>query len=177
LTPDQIKDRALQAQESAQLESRLSDTVENVFPIDEEEDDLAGGPAERDRLAKETAREEFAEAESTAEALYGKDPIAGDRAKQNQERVQAMYEKTQEGGLYGGPLYKKGRYLYEYDKDLGVWTVYTSRLGYATRRPLTKDGKKEGEPVRFSMEEAVKNNNPNVRELYDLAIAEGMVPE
>jgi len=60
-------------------------------------------------------------------------------------------------------LYKKGRYAYGF-KD-GVWTVY---LGNRPNIPFTKNGKK----FQFSMDEAKNSTNPNVRELYDLAISE-----
>ena len=145
LTPDQIKEKALEAQESAQLEQRVGETVDEAVPG------------------------------TQSEFLFGEDPLAGGPAQRNQQRVKEIYEKKQEGGVFGGPLYQKGSYLYEYDKERGVWTVYTSRLAYATRRPLTKDGTKEGEPVQFTMQDAIKSNNSNVRELYDLAMVEGLV--
>ena len=145
LTAEQIKEQAVELQESAQLEKRVGETMEEALP------------------------------RTQAEFLFGEDPLAGGPAERNQKRVKDIYEQTQSGGVLGkdsGPLYKKGSYFYEYDKERSEWTVYTSQMGYATRSPMmTKDGK----PVQFGMPEAMNSTNNNVRELYDLAIAEGLV--
>ena len=207
LTPDQIRERALDAQTIA----RAGKTIEEQFP-DKEGPDLTTGrephpdpdiqrgreiqsgdagpkppappppidePVDYSRTAQTevtetaiTGDDPLAQMSSKAEKLYGEDPLAGGPAQRNQQRVKGLYEQKQKGGLFGGPLYQKGSYLYEYDKDRGMWTVYTSQLGYATRQPMMQNGK----PIQFSMPEAMNSNNSNVRELYDLAIVEGMVP-
>lgn len=102
------------------------------------------------------------------------DPLAGDQAKLNQQRVKGLYEQKQKGGLVGGPLYQKGSYFYEYDKERGMWTVYTSVRGYMTRNPLRTGGRPDGDPVQFGITEAMNSTHKPVRELYDLAIAEGL---
>ena len=70
-----------------------------------------------------------------------------------------------------GSLYKKSadeRYSYGY-KD-GVWTVYQ---GVVAQQPVRKAG--TDEPITFTLEQAKNSKNKNVRELYDLAVSEGLI--
>lgn len=67
-------------------------------------------------------------------------------------------------------LYRKRKddgYAYGF-KD-GVWTVYQGKY---TAQPVRKPG--TDEPVTFTLEEAKNSTNPNVRELYDLAVEKGL---
>lgn len=102
------------------------------------------------------------------------DPLAGDQAKLNQQKVKGIYELKDGSGTFGGPLYQKGSYFYEYDKERGMWTVYTNVRGYMTRNPLRTGGRPDGKPVQFGITEAMNSTHKPVRELYDLAIAEGL---
>lgn len=186
LTAEQIREQAVELQEGAVREQyadeKAAQVMESQIP-DEEGEDLVGGPAERARLAEEKSQkgrkdelEKSRKSNSASEFLYGKDPLDDDTVEKNQAKVKDMYTKVKPltvgiPGTEGEPsFYQKGPYFYDFNRESNVWTVYGSKLNYAFQRPFEKNGK----PVEFSMEEANQSKNPNVRELYDLAVVEGL---
>ena len=142
-------------------EEAEEDTEAGVFDPDvelSEEDarEMAGlGPPETEGLSEE--QKEFGRR------------INADGKKQEEKRSKALnaYTKTTEIPELG-PLYNKGKFFYAF-KD-GVWTVYGNQASYMFGRPLEKNG----EPVQFSIDRARSSDYGPVRELYDLAVAEGL---
>ena len=63
-------------------------------------------------------------------------------------------------GLRVAQAWNKGDYTYVYDREKNVWTTY-------------KDNKKLDFEV--TIDEAEASDDPNVRELYDLALREGLL--
>ena len=97
-------------------------------------------------------------------------PVEGDpggEPKPTRSKTASYYTEVKDAksDLYD-KLYVKGNYAYGY-KD-GVWTVYN--------KEGTKQFTKGGKAVRFTLDEA-KNHKTSreVRELYDLAVDEGLV--
>ena len=112
-------------------------------------------------MANRPEGETEGETEGKTEGKTGGEP------KPTRSKTSSYYTEVKDAksDLYD-KLYVKGNYAYGY-KD-GVWTVYN--------KEGTKQFTKGGKAVRFTLDEA-KNHKTSreVRELYDLAVDEGLV--
>ena len=114
---------------------------------------------------------EMTDAEAKAKALATSGPESepdkwkkeADLKKTRQARL-APYSKSDMDprvhGLRVAQAWNKGDYTYVYDREKNVWTTY-------------KDNKKLDFEV--TIDEAEASDDPNVRELYDLALREGLL--
>lgn len=114
------------------------------------EESLATAKSERQAADKAKADAEKAKADA-AQAVY-KQVTARVPGKQD-----ALFRKEKDDG-------------YAYGFKDNVWTVYQGRF---PAQPVRRSG--TNEPVTFTIEEAKNSKNPNVRELYDLAVANNLI--
>ena len=143
-------------------------------------DELRAG-AERSKETAEFEKEAGTKLQGAAErAGFGQPPsergamdtMAGNPEQREQSRAQAVYKQVtaRVPGKQDALFRKKKDDGYAYGFKDNVWTVYQGRF---PAQPVRRSG--TNEPVTFTIEEAKNSKNPNVRELYDLALANNLI--
>ena len=177
--PADKRGREMPSPPEAESETATEATTEGAEPVDVEPVDVVGMTDEAAaeeagvRSPGERAEAEAEEARKAAETEEIRKNLEADKARRaaETERIVSMYTLTSELPRVG-TLYKKGNYFYGYNEQAGVWTVYPSKAAFFFQRPSTN---RQGEPITFTIDQVKNDPRGEVKELYTLAEAEGLI--